>query len=154
MVVRLLQSPLLPQLRPQLVGRLRTGILAGSTVPVSLVRALATELGIHGITIGYVWHGGRRSRVSFTFVATCRYGMTETSPLSFQTAPDDPEWARCETIGRVLPHTEAKIIDPVTGHIVPRGKIGELCTRGFVPCVVASLSYNVFYNSISCGLLS
>jgi fatty-acyl-CoA synthase len=53
MVLKILESPLLPKLRPRLNG-LRTGILAGSTIPVTLVRALGSELGLHGITIGFV----------------------------------------------------------------------------------------------------
>lgn len=134
MVIRMLASPLLAELRPLLRGRLRTGILAGSTVPVSLVRALGEELGLHGITIGCEVTAAAAPRLSCSAPAPRflrRYGMTETSPLSFQTRPDDPEWARCETVGRVLPHTEAKVVDPATGRVVPRGTIGELATRGW-----------------------
>jgi fatty-acyl-CoA synthase len=62
---------------------------------------------------------------------TIGYGMTETSPLSTQTAPDDPLELRVGTVGRVHPHVEVKIIDPDIGRVVPRGTRGELCTRGY-----------------------
>jgi fatty-acyl-CoA synthase len=61
---------------------------------------------------------------------TIAYGMTETSPVSFQTRLTDPLAARVETVGRVMPHTEVKIVDE-SGRIVPRGERGELCTRGY-----------------------
>jgi len=64
---------------------------------------------------------------------TIAYGMTETGPVSFQTAVDDPLARRVETVGRVLPHTEVKIVE-AEGHIVPRGEEGELLTRGY--CVM------------------
>jgi len=64
---------------------------------------------------------------------TIAYGMTETGPVSTQTSVDDPVERRVETVGRVLPHTEVKIIDP-EGRIVPRGTPGELLTRGY--CVM------------------
>ena len=57
--------------------------------------------------------------------------MTETSPVSTQTAPDDPLDKRVGTVGRVHPHVEVKIIDPETGATVPRGTPGEQCTRGY-----------------------
>ena len=56
--------------------------------------------------------------------------MTETSPVSFQTAIDDPLERRVSTVGRIMPHVEAKIVD-AEGRIVPRGASGELCTRGY-----------------------
>lgn len=56
--------------------------------------------------------------------------MTETSPVSFQSTPDDPLERRVTTVGRVLPHVEAKVVD-AAGRVVPRGVAGELCTRGF-----------------------
>jgi fatty-acyl-CoA synthase len=59
------------------------------------------------------------------------YGMTETSPVSTQTRVDDDLERRTETIGRVLPHVEIKVIDPLTGATVPRNTPGELCTRGY-----------------------
>ena len=58
-------------------------------------------------------------------------GMTETSPLSTQTSVDDPVEKRIETVGRVHPHVEVKVIDPNTGATVPRGTPGEQCTRGY-----------------------
>jgi fatty-acyl-CoA synthase len=61
---------------------------------------------------------------------TIAYGMTETSPVSFQTSVDDPLDRRVSTVGRVQPHLEVKIIDS-EGRIVPRGVAGELCTRGY-----------------------
>ena len=62
---------------------------------------------------------------------TICYGMTETSPVSTQSACDDPLDKRVATVGRVHPHVEVKIIDPETGAVVPRGVRGELCTRGY-----------------------
>jgi len=58
-------------------------------------------------------------------------GMTETSPLSTQTAPDDPVEKRTATVGRAHPHVEVKIVDPATGATVARGTPGEQCTRGY-----------------------
>jgi len=65
---------------------------------------------------------------------TICYGMTETSPVSTQTALDDPLDKQVGSVGRVHPHVEIKIVDPATGGIVPRGTPGELCTRGY--CVM------------------
>jgi fatty-acyl-CoA synthase len=62
---------------------------------------------------------------------TICYGMTETSPVSTQSATDDPLDRRVSTVGRVHPHVEVKIVDPATGAVVPRGATGELCTRGY-----------------------
>jgi len=61
---------------------------------------------------------------------TIAYGMTETSPVSFQSRRDDPIERRVTTVGRVLPHVEVKVVDP-DGRTVPRGKPGEFCTRGY-----------------------
>jgi fatty-acyl-CoA synthase len=61
---------------------------------------------------------------------TIAYGMTETSPVSFQSATDDPLERRVSTVGRVLAHVEVKIVD-AEGRVVPRGERGELCTRGY-----------------------
>jgi fatty-acyl-CoA synthase len=63
---------------------------------------------------------------------TICYGMTETSPVSFQTGTDDPVDKRVATVGRVHPHVEVKVVDPDSGRVVPRGTPGELCTRGYV----------------------
>jgi fatty-acyl-CoA synthase len=62
---------------------------------------------------------------------TIAYGMTETSPVSTQTAPDDSVDKRVGTVGRVHPHVEVKVVDPATGRTVPRGTSGELLTRGY-----------------------
>lgn len=90
---------------------LRTGIMAGSPCPIEVMRDV-----IH--------------RMHVREVAIC-YGMTETSPVSFQSALDDPIEARVSTVGRIHPHLECKIVSPETGEIVPRGVPGELCTRGY-----------------------
>ncbi len=90
---------------------LRTGIMAGSPCPVEVMKKVQSLLHMPEVTI-------------------C-YGMTETSPVSAQTAVDDPIDKRTGTVGRVHPHLEVKIVDPERGAIVPRGKPGELCTRGY-----------------------
>src|SRR3989442_5945274 len=61
---------------------------------------------------------------------TIAYGMTETSPVSFQSATDDPLERRVATVGRIHPHVEVKVVD-LEGRIVKRGERGELCTRGY-----------------------
>jgi fatty-acyl-CoA synthase len=90
---------------------LRTGIMAGAPCPVELMRQVQTRMHVKGVTI------------------VC--GMTETSPSSTQTTPDDPIEKRVETVGRPHPHVEIKVIDPATGRIVPRGTPGEQCMRGY-----------------------
>ena len=89
---------------------LRTGIMAGSPCPIEVMKRVQSTMHMDEVTI-------------------C-YGMTETSPVSTQSATDDPLDKRVETVGRVHPHIEVKIID-AEGHIVPRGEPGELCTRGY-----------------------
>lgn len=89
---------------------LRTGMMAGAPCPIEVMRRCVEAMHLHEITIGY--------------------GMTETSPASFQTAIEDPLERRVSTVGRVHPHVEAKIVD-TAGRIVPRGTPGELCTRGY-----------------------
>lgn len=89
---------------------LRGGIMAGANCPVEVMRRLIDRMHMSEVTIAY--------------------GMTETSPVSTQTLPDDPLHARIETVGRVMPHLEIKIVDD-RGQIVPRGVEGELCTRGY-----------------------
>lgn len=89
---------------------LRTGIMAGSPCPIEVMHRVIDRMNMREVTIAY--------------------GMTETSPVSFQSNRDDAiEW-RVSTVGRVLPHIEAKIVDR-DGRIVPRGTPGELCTRGY-----------------------
>jgi len=93
---------------------LRTGIMAGSPCPVEVMKKVNSLMHMHEVEIAY--------------------GMTETSPVSTQTRHDAPINKRVSTVGRVLPHTEIKIINPETGQTVPRGEKGELCTRGY--CVM------------------
>ncbi|QGK71986.1 AMP-binding protein [Allosaccharopolyspora coralli] len=93
------------------LNSLRTGIMAGSTCPVEVMKQVIDRMGM-------------------SEVAIC-YGMTETSPVSTQTRADDSLERRVSTVGRVGPHLEIKVIDPVTGLTVPRGESGELCTRGY-----------------------
>ncbi|HYI56853.1 MAG TPA: AMP-binding protein [Microlunatus sp.] len=90
---------------------LRTGIMAGSPCPIEVMERVVGEMGMTEVTI-------------------C-YGMTETSPVSTQTSADDDLDRRTSTVGRVHPHLEVKIIDPSSGLTVPRGELGELCTRGY-----------------------
>ncbi|ETW22452.1 AMP-binding protein [Mycobacterium gastri] len=90
---------------------LRTGIMAGSTCPVEVMRTVMEQMHMPAISI-------------------C-YGMTETSPVSTQTRTDDSPERRVSTVGRVGPHLEIQVVDPVTGEIVPRGLPGEFCTRGY-----------------------
>lgn len=90
---------------------LRTGIMAGSPCPAQVMRRVIDDM-------------------HMTEIAIC-YGMTETSPVSTQTRSGDSLTQRVETVGRVGPHLEIKMIDPATGHPVPRGQVGELCTRGY-----------------------
>ncbi|GAO77636.1 MULTISPECIES: AMP-binding protein [unclassified Sphingopyxis] len=92
------------------VSSLRTGCMAGAICPEPLMRQVVERLNMRDVTIAY--------------------GMTETSPVSFQTAPDDPFERRVGSIGRVQPHLECKIVDG-GGNIVPSGEAGELCTRGY-----------------------
>ncbi|RYB03207.1 AMP-binding protein [Lichenibacterium ramalinae] len=92
------------------LSRLRTGIMAGSPCPIAVMRKVVERMHLSGLTI-------------------C-YGMTETSPVSFQSAIDDPLERRVSTIGRVHPHLDVKIVDP-EGRVLPRGEAGELCTRGY-----------------------
>ncbi|MFB6774519.1 linear/branched/unsaturated fatty acid:CoA ligase LbuL [Streptomyces sp. NPDC048232] len=90
---------------------LRTGIMAGSPCPVEVMKRVVAEMHMEEVSI-------------------C-YGMTETSPVSLQTRMDDDLEHRTGTVGRVLPHIEVKVVDPVTGVTVPRGDAGELRTRGY-----------------------
>jgi fatty-acyl-CoA synthase len=89
---------------------LRTGIMAGSPCPVEVMKRVVSDMHMREVTI-------------------C-YGMTETSPVSFQTAPDDPLDRRVSTVGRIHPHVEVKIVDE-RGNVVAPGVAGELCTRGY-----------------------
>jgi fatty-acyl-CoA synthase len=90
---------------------LRTGIMAGAPCPIEIMRQVIDRMHMSEVTI-------------------C-YGMTETSPVSFQSEVNDDLETRVSTIGSIHPHLECKIVDPATGAIVPRGEPGELCTRGY-----------------------
>ncbi|HEY2000197.1 AMP-binding protein [Paraburkholderia sp.] len=90
--------------------RLRTGIMAGSPCPIETMKKVVSRMHLAEITIAY--------------------GMTETSPVSFQSSTTDPLDKRTSTVGRIQPHLEVKIVDPL-GNIVPVGATGELCTRGY-----------------------
>lgn len=92
------------------LSTLRTGIMAGSPCPAEVMSRVISKMHLGEITIAY--------------------GMTETSPVSFQSSVDDPVPLRVSTIGRVHPHLEVKIVD-ADGKIVPRGVKGELLTRGY-----------------------
>ncbi len=89
---------------------LRTGMMAGAPCPAELMQKVIERMHMRQITIGY--------------------GMTETSPISFQSSMDDSFECRVSTVGRVTAHTEVKIVDE-HGHIVPHGVTGELLTRGY-----------------------
>ncbi|SMX72507.1 fatty-acyl-CoA synthase [Brevibacterium aurantiacum] len=93
------------------LSSLRTGVMAGSPCPVEIMKRVISDMNMDEVAI-------------------C-YGMTETSPVSMMTRVDDTLEARTQTVGRVMPHLEIKIADPVTGQAVPRGQKGELCTRGY-----------------------
>jgi fatty-acyl-CoA synthase len=92
------------------LSSLRTGIMAGSPCPIEVMKRAVERMHLSEITIAY--------------------GMTETSPVSFQSAVDDPLERRVATVGRVQPHIEVKIVD-AEGRIVPCGTPGELLTRGY-----------------------
>jgi fatty-acyl-CoA synthase len=89
---------------------LRTGIMAGSPCPIEVMKRVVSEMHQREITIAY--------------------GMTETSPVSFQSSVETPLEQRVSTVGRIQPHLEVKIVDS-DGRIVPRGTPGELLTRGY-----------------------
>jgi len=95
------------------LSSLRTGVIASAPCPVELMKRIIVDMHLRDITIAY--------------------GMTETGPVSFQTAIDDSLERRVETVGRVLPHTEVKIVDE-HGAVVPVDTPGELLTRGY--CVM------------------
>ena len=92
------------------LSTLRTGIMAGAPCPIEVMKRVQRDMHMTEVTIAY--------------------GMTETSPVSFQSATDDPLDKRVTTVGRILPHLEVKIVDDV-GRTVPVGEKGELCTRGY-----------------------
>ncbi|MBW1595615.1 AMP-binding protein [Streptomyces sp. JJ38] len=101
----------LPEFASYDLSSLRTGIMAGSPCPVEVMKRVVAEMHMAEVSIAY--------------------GMTETSPVSTQTRREDDLERRTGTVGRVLPHTEVKVVDPGTGVTLPRGTAGELCTRGY-----------------------
>jgi fatty-acyl-CoA synthase len=94
------------------LSSLRTGIMAGSPCPIEVMRRVGSEMGIDEMTIAF--------------------GMTETSPASTVVRPDDTLEHRCETVGQAMPHTEIKIVDPVSERTVACGESGEFRTRGYL----------------------
>jgi len=92
------------------LSRLRTGIMAGSPCPIETMKRVVSQMHLAEITIAY--------------------GMTETSPVSFQSSTTDPLDKRTTTVGRIAPHLEVKVVDAL-GEIVAVGETGELCTRGY-----------------------
>jgi fatty-acyl-CoA synthase len=92
------------------LSSLRNGIMAGAPCPVEVMRRVIEEMHMRDVTIAY--------------------GMTETSPVSFQSAPTDSVSRRVSTVGRIHPHVEVKVVD-AEGNVMPRGERGELCTRGY-----------------------
>jgi fatty-acyl-CoA synthase len=90
---------------------LRTGIMAGSPCPIEVMKRVSSDMGINEMGIAF--------------------GMTETSPVTTQVRRDDTLENRCGTVGQVMPHTEVKIVDPVTGRTVHRGEPGEYLARGY-----------------------
>ncbi|WP_066272862.1 AMP-binding protein [Hydrogenophaga palleronii] len=99
-----------PQFAATDLSSLRTGIMAGSPCPIEVMKRVQSQMNMREVTIAY--------------------GMTETSPVSTQSAVDDPVDRRVSTVGRVQPHLEVQIVD-TDGQVVPRGTVGELCTRGY-----------------------
>lgn len=89
---------------------LRTGLMAGSPCPIEIMRKVIDKMHMRDVGIAY--------------------GMTETSPVSFQTALDSPVSRRVSTVGQIQPHLEAQIVD-AEGNVVPRGQPGEICVRGY-----------------------
>ena len=92
------------------LGSLRGGIMAGAPCPIEVMKRVNGLMHMTEVTIAY--------------------GMTETSPVSFQSSVDDPLDKRVATVGRVMPHLEVKVVD-AQGRTVPVGQAGELCTRGY-----------------------
>ena len=100
-----------PEFESYDLSTLRTGIMAGSICPAEVMKKVNGKMNMKEVQIAY--------------------GMTETSPVSTQTSSEDPFEKQVTTVGRTQPHLETKIVDPGTGNVVPRGEIGELCTRGY-----------------------
>ncbi|MDR7084862.1 fatty-acyl-CoA synthase [Arthrobacter ginsengisoli] len=101
----------LPDFASYDLSTLRTGVMAGSLCPIEVMNRVISEM-------------------NMSDVAIC-YGMTETSPVSTMTRSVDTMAQRTETVGRTMPQLESQVVDPVTGAVLQRGEIGELCTRGY-----------------------
>ncbi|CAJ0738190.1 AMP-binding protein [Ralstonia mannitolilytica] len=99
-----------PDFRSFDVSSLRGGIMAGSPCPIEVMKRVVSEMNLREVTIAY--------------------GMTETSPVSFQSAVTDPLDKRVTTVGRIQPHLQVKLVDGA-GNVVPVGEKGELCTKGY-----------------------
>jgi fatty-acyl-CoA synthase len=99
-----------PQFSHYDLSSLRTGIMAGAPCPIEVMKRVVRDMHMEQVTIAY--------------------GMTETSPVSFQSGTDDPIERRVSTVGRIQPHLQVKIIDP-HGRVVPVGSQGEILTRGY-----------------------
>ncbi len=93
------------------LSSLRTGVMAGSPCPVEVMKKVQSLMNMHAVEI-------------------C-YGMTETSPVSTQTRIGTPLAKQVGTVGQVHPHVEVKVVDPISGSVVPLDTPGELCTRGY-----------------------
>ncbi|MEX3505173.1 AMP-binding protein [Corynebacterium sp. LK2510] len=96
---------------PYKLDALRTGVMAGTSCPSKTMRDVMEKFGMNEVTI-------------------C-YGMTETSPVSFQTRSDSPEDKRVNTVGLIQPHLECKLVDEATGDVLPIGEQGEIWIRGY-----------------------
>ncbi len=107
MFIAMLDHPLRDRLD---LSSLRSGIMAGATCPIEVMRRVIEQMHMAQVQIAY--------------------GMTETSPVSLQTGPNDDLELRVTTVGRTQPQLETKLVDE-QGEIVARGGIGELCTRGY-----------------------
>jgi fatty-acyl-CoA synthase len=92
------------------LSTLRTGIMAGAPCPIETMKRVVAHMHMREVTIAY--------------------GMTETSPVSFQSSTTDPLERRVSTVGRIQPHLEVKIVD-IDGRTLPVGEKGELLTRGY-----------------------
>jgi fatty-acyl-CoA synthase len=99
-----------PEFKRFNLSALRKGIMAGSPCPVEVMKRVIKDMNMSDVTIAY--------------------GMTETSPVSFQSDPTDPLELRVSTVGRVMPHLEVKVVG-ADGAVVPVGHTGELCTKGY-----------------------
>ncbi len=100
-----------PEFESYDLSSLRTGVMAGSPCPIEVMKDVTERMGIREMSIAF--------------------GMTETSPVTTAVRVDDTLEHRCSTVGQVMPHTEIKIVDPLTGHIQPRGVAGEFHARGY-----------------------